>query len=97
MTADFGGLSGSRAGASSPQAVSTKGFDPGRSPALQMLEASHRDQIIEDVSNIVRCAPWIARCPVRFFTPGLASELAMAVDLLACKVADLREAEGADR
>jgi hypothetical protein len=33
----------------------------------------------------------------RHFTPGLTSELAAAVDLLACKVADLKEAEGADR
>jgi hypothetical protein len=62
-----------------------------------LLEQSAQAQIIEDVSEIVRCAPFIARCPVRFFTSGLASELANAVDLLACKVADLREAEGANR
>jgi hypothetical protein len=62
-----------------------------------LLEQSAQAQIIEDVSEIVRCAPFIARCPVRLFTPGLASELANAVDILACKVADLREAEGANR
>jgi hypothetical protein len=62
-----------------------------------MLEQSAQAQIIEDVSEVVRVAPFIARCPVRCFSPGLASELANAVDLLACKVADLREAEGADR
>lgn len=62
-----------------------------------LWEQSTQAQIIEDVSQIVRCAPFIARCPVRCFTPGLASELAEAVDILACKVADLREAEGADR
>jgi hypothetical protein len=62
-----------------------------------MLEQSARSQIIEDISDIVRCAPFVARCPTRMFTPGLVSELAAAVDILACKVADLEEAEGADR
>lgn len=62
-----------------------------------MLDQSAQSQIVEDVSHIVRCAPFIARCPNRHFGPGLASELAEAVDLLACKVADLKEAEGADR
>jgi len=62
-----------------------------------MLHQSVQGQLTEDVSNIVRCAPWIARCPVSAFTPGLSSELAEAVDLLACKVADLREAEDAGR
>ena len=62
-----------------------------------LLEQSAQAQIIEDVSHIVRVAPFLARYPARFFTPGLASELADAVDLLACKVADLREAKGANR
>lgn len=65
--------------------------------ARVMLEQSAKAQIIEDVSDVVRCAPFIARCPNRLFDPGLASELADAVDLLACKVADLKEAEGANR
>jgi hypothetical protein len=65
--------------------------------ARVLLEQSAQGQIVEDVSHIVRAAPFIARCPNRLFTIGLASELAEAVDLLACKVADLREAEGADR
>lgn len=62
-----------------------------------LWEQSAQAQIVEDVSQIVRCAPFIMRCPLRCFTPGLASELAAAVDILACKVADLKEAEGADR
>jgi hypothetical protein len=62
-----------------------------------LLEQSAHAQIIEDVAQIVRVAPFVARCPSRMFTPGLASELAEAVDILACKVADLKEAEGADR
>jgi hypothetical protein len=62
-----------------------------------LLEQSAQAQIVEDVSQIVRVAPFVARCPVRCFTPGLASQLAEAVDILACKVADLKEAEGADR
>lgn len=62
-----------------------------------LWEQSAAAQIIEDVSEITRCAPFVARCPNRLFGASLASELAAAVDLLACKVADLREAEGADR
>lgn len=62
-----------------------------------LWEQSAQAQIVEDVSQIVRCAPFIARCPNRCFTTGLASELAAAVDLLACKVADLKGAEGASR
>jgi hypothetical protein len=62
-----------------------------------LFEQSARAQIVEDVAHVVRVAPFVARCPARMFTPGLASELAEAVDILACKVADLREAEGADR
>jgi hypothetical protein len=62
-----------------------------------LWEQSAQAQIVEDVSQIVRCAPFIARCPNRCFTSGLAAELAEAVDILACKVADLKEAEGANR
>jgi hypothetical protein len=62
-----------------------------------LWEQSAQAQIVEDVSQIVRVAPFVARCPNRCFTVGLASELAEAVDILACKVADLREAEGASR
>lgn len=72
-------------------------MDAERSPTRSMFDASVQGQLIEDVSNIVRCAPFIARLPNRHFTVGLASELANAVDLLNCKVADLREAEGAGR
>lgn len=62
-----------------------------------MLEQSAQAQIIEDVAQVVRVAPFIARYPNRLFSIGLASELANAVDILACKVADLKEAEGASR
>ena len=58
-----------------------------------LLEQSAQAQIIEDVSAVVRVAPFLARYPARMFTPGLASELAEAVDILACKVADLRDAD----
>lgn len=67
------------------------------SPTRLMLDASVTGQLTEDISHIVRAAPFILRCQNRHFTPGLASELANAVDLLNCKVADLREAEGASR
>jgi hypothetical protein len=70
--------------------------DPGHVSRV-LWEQSAQAQIIEDVSDIVRVAPFLCRYPLRMFTPGLASELADAVDMLACKVADLREAEGADR
>jgi hypothetical protein len=66
-------------------------------PVLVALEASVKDAIVEDVSHIIRCAPFIARYPVRLFDAGLIHELAEAVDLLNCKVADLKEAEGAGR
>lgn len=66
-------------------------------PTRALLEESVRSQIIEDVSHIVRCAPFIDRYPTRLFTPGLASELEEAVGTLARKVASLKEAEGADR
>jgi hypothetical protein len=62
-----------------------------------LWEQSTQDQVIEDVSHVTRVAPFLARIPNRMFSTGLASELAEAVDLLACKVADLREAQGADR
>jgi hypothetical protein len=62
-----------------------------------LWEQSAQAQIVEDVSHVVRVAPFLARYPTRLFTAGLASELAEAVDILACKVADLQEAEGADR
>jgi hypothetical protein len=62
-----------------------------------LLEQSVCAQVVEDVSAVVRVAPFLARLPNRFFTPGLAGELAEAVDILACKVADLKEAEGASR
>ena len=62
-----------------------------------LLEQSAQAQIIEDVSAVVRVAPFLARYPARLFTVGLASELAEAVDILACKVADLKEAEDASR
>jgi hypothetical protein len=67
------------------------------SPTRTMFDASVQGQLVEDISQIVRCAPFIARMANRHFTPGLASELADAVDLLNCKVADLKEAEGASR
>jgi len=66
-------------------------------PQLIGFEISCREALIEDVSHIVRVAPFIARYPARMFSSGLASELANAVDLLSCKVAELEEAEGADR
>jgi hypothetical protein len=66
-------------------------------PQLIGFEISCREALIEDVSHIVRCAPFIARYPARLFSPGLASELAEAVDILNCKVAELREAEDAGR
>lgn len=67
------------------------------SPTRTMFDASVRGQLVEDVSHIVRCAPFIARLGNHHFTSGLATELADAVDLLNCKVADLKEAEGASR
>lgn len=70
--------------------------DPGHVTRV-LLEQSTSAQIVDDIANIVRCAPFVARCPNRMFTAGLASELAEAVNILACKVADLKEAEGADR
>lgn len=66
-------------------------------PQLIGFEISCREALIEDVSHIVRCAPFIARYPARMFSSGLSSELANAVDILNCKVAELKEAEDAGR
>lgn len=65
--------------------------------ARVLLEQSAHAQVVEDVSEIVRIAPFLARYPTRMFTVGLSSELAEAVDILSCKVADLKEAEGVGR
>jgi hypothetical protein len=67
------------------------------SPVLVALEVSVKEAIVEDVSRIIQCAPFIARYPNRLFDPGLISELAEAVDILTAKVGALQEAEGEDR
>ena len=96
MTTSVGPLSGSHPTDQARSGLGAPRFDPGHVTRV-LLEQSATAQIVEDVSQIVRCAPFIARCPNRMFTVGLASELAEAVDILACKVADLREAEDAGR
>lgn len=69
------------------------------SPHAVAFESSVREAMLEDVSHIVRAAPWIERCPARMWAkePGLFSELAEAVDKLAAKVGAVKEALGADR
>jgi len=63
----------------------------------KLLEASVREQLVDDVTQIIQRVPFIERYPTRLFDPGLISELAEASDKLAAKVADLQEAQGADR
>lgn len=66
-------------------------------PHLLAFEASVREQIVDDVTQIIQRVPYIERYQARLFEPGLLSELAEASDRLAAKVADLQEAQGATR
>lgn len=100
MSEDTGASLRDRATRATPGAAKASppsGECPSRNPHLLALEISARDAVVEDVSHIVRIAPFLARYPVRLFTPGLVAELAEAVDILSCKVADLKEVEGAGR
>lgn len=95
MTQGFGGISGSRADAPSPSARSRPiGFDPGRSPTLQMLEHSVLESLIDDATQVIQRTPYICRYPKRLWTVGLVSEFADALDRLNVKLAEL---QGADR
>lgn len=62
--------------------------------ALIAFEASVREQLVDDVTQIIQRVPFIERYPARLFDPGLISELAEASDRLAAKVAQLQEASG---
>jgi hypothetical protein len=57
----------------------------------KLLEASVREQVIDDVTQIIQRVPFIERYPARLFDPGLVAELAEASDRLASRVAQLQE------
>jgi hypothetical protein len=65
--------------------------------SAKLLEASVKETLIDDVTQIVQRVPFIERYPARLFEAGLVSELAEASDRLAAKVAAIQEAQGADR
>lgn len=67
------------------------------SPHETALAASLREQLVDDVTHIVQRVPYIERARPAMWEAGLVSELADAVDRLAVKVAQLQEAQGADR
>lgn len=52
---------------------------------------SAADLLADDIAQIVSRVPYIEVAPSRMFDASLASELAEAVDRLACKVARLSE------
>jgi hypothetical protein len=92
MGKDLGAISGSRE--PSPNGLGPSGFDPGRSPTLQMLELSLNESLIDDVTQVIQRTPFICRYPKRLWTIGLVSEFADALDRLNVKLAEL---QGADR
>jgi hypothetical protein len=63
----------------------------------KLLEASVRESMVDDVTQIIQRVPYIERYPRRLWEAGLLSELAEASDRLAARVAHLQETEGADR
>lgn len=63
----------------------------------KLLEASVKEAVVDDATQIIQRVPFIERYPARLWEPGLVSELAEASDRLAAKVAALQEAQGADR
>lgn len=67
------------------------------SPHETCLEASLREQLTDDVTQIVQRVRYIECAPQRLWEPGLISELADAADRLSAKAAKLQEAQGADR
>jgi hypothetical protein len=67
------------------------------SPSETLLAASLREQLIDDVTQIIQRVRFVEVAPTRLWEPGLVSEFAEAVDKLAVKVAKLQEAQGADR
>lgn len=94
MNDRLGGFSGSRADAPSPSAGSRPiGFDPGRNPALKMLELSVTEGLIDDVTQVIQRTPFICRYPRRLWTVGLVSEFADALDRLSVKLAELQDAD----
>lgn len=63
----------------------------------EALAASVLEALVDDVTQICQRAPFIERYPNKLWTVGLVSELADASDRIAAKVAQLQEAQGADR
>jgi hypothetical protein len=67
------------------------------SPHETALALSMKEQLVDDVTQIVQRVRYVECAPTRLWEAGLVSELADAVDRLADKVAKLQEAQGADR
>jgi hypothetical protein len=63
----------------------------------KLLEASVRETMVDDVTQVVQRVPYIERYPARLWDAGLVSELAEAADRLSAKVAELQGAQGASR
>lgn len=62
--------------------------------AARMLELSVNESLVDDVTQVIQRTPYICRYPKRFWTVGLVSEFADALDRLSVKLAEL---QGADR
>ena len=69
------------------------GFDPGRSLALQMLEVSCEEALIDDATQVIQRTPFLCRYPKRLWSLGLVSEFADALDRLNVKLAELQDAD----
>jgi len=65
--------------------------------AREALTGSVALCLVDDVSQVVQRAPFIATYPRHLWTEGLISELAEAASILNAKVADLDGAQGAGR
>jgi hypothetical protein len=61
------------------------------SPQQTLLDASFREQLVDDVTQIIQRVRFIECAPARLWETGLVSELADATDRLAATIAKLQE------
>lgn len=66
------------------------------SPHEVLLAESVKEQLRDDVTQIIQRVPFIECAPLRLFDDGLLSELADASDRLAATIAKLKEKANAN-
>lgn len=67
------------------------------SPHETCLAESVKEQLRDDVTNVIQRVPYIECAPAHLWEPGLVSELAEAAEKLTAKLSKLQGAQGADR